>query len=112
MAVPSLPDLNEIPEQVWVFIAKGVGAVCGSAISIAYLLPKNRREAFLRFFVGLTIGMIFGTSAGIKIADYLDIMHQISKIELALSGAALASLCAWWGVGVLARLSQRLGSTK
>lgn len=56
--------------------------------------------------------MIFGTSAGIKLADYLDITHRISAIETALSGAALASLCAWWGLGVLSRLSARLGSTK
>jgi hypothetical protein len=112
MPFPSLASISEIPEQVWIFLAKGIGAVCGSAISIAYLLPKNRREAFLRFFVGITIGMIFGTSAGIKLADYLNITGEISPVEVALSGAALASLCAWWALGILARLSNRMVETK
>ncbi len=71
MPISSFPNLSDIPELVWIFIAKAIGAICGSAISIAYLLPANRREAFLRFFVGITIGMIFGTSAGLKLADYL-----------------------------------------
>lgn len=112
MANSSFNYISEIPEQVWVFVAKTIGAVCGSAISIAYLLPKDRREAFLRFFIGIIVGMVFGTSVGIKVSDYLSITHRISAIEIALSGAALASLCAWWALGILARLSSRLGSTK
>jgi len=104
--------ISEIPEHVWVFVAKIVGAICGSAISIAYLLPKDRREAFLRFFIGISMGMIFGTSAGMKLSDYLGITQRISAIEMALSGAALASLCAWWGLGILSRFSSRFGSTK
>lgn len=104
--------ISEIPEHVWVFAAKTIGAICGSAISIAYLLPRNRREAFLRFFIGIIIGMIFGTSVGLKVADYLGITHRISAIEIALSGSALASLCAWWALGVLARFSAKVGSTK
>ena len=112
MSFSSFTSLGDVPEQVWVFIAKAIGAICGSAISIAYLLPATRREAFLRFSVGITIGMIFGTSAGIKLVDYLNIAERISAIEIALSGAAIASLCAWWGLGILARLTARLSSVK
>lgn len=104
--------LHNLPEEAWIFIAKAVGAICGSAISIAYLLPSNRREAFLRFAVGITIGMIFGTSAGLKLADYLKIMERMTAVEIALSGGALASLSAWWGLGVLSRLASRVGTAK
>ena len=112
MGLFSLPNTSEVPEQVWIFIAKAIGAICGSAISIAYLLPSNKREAFLRFSVGITMGVIFGTSTGMKLADYLDITQRISAIEIALSGAAFASLCAWWGLGILARLTSKLGAVK
>ena len=106
----TLPSLSDTPEMLWVFVAKVIGAICGSAISIAYLLPANRREAFLRFFVGVTMGMIFGTPAGLKLVDYLKITHRVTTLETALLGAAIASLCAWWGLGVLSRLTHRLGS--
>lgn len=112
MAFSSIPNLNEIPEQIWVFIAKSIGAICGSAISIAYLLPANRREAFLRFVVGITVGMMFGTFVGIKLADYLGVMQLLSTVEVALSGAAMASLCAWWGLGIMARLAGKIGKAK
>lgn len=105
-----LLPLQNLPEEAWVFIAKAVGAICGSAISVAYLLPKNRREAFLRFIVGITIGMIFGTSAGLKLADYLEIAERVSAVEIALSGGAIASLSAWWGLGVLSRFATRIGA--
>jgi len=105
-------SLQNLPEEAWVFIAKAIGAICGSAISIAYFLPSDRREAFLRFAVGITIGMIFGTAAGIKLADYLKIMERMTAVEIALSGGALASLSAWWGLGILSRLATRIGATK
>lgn len=91
-------------------MAKAIGAVCGSAISIAYLLPSSKREAFLRFVIGIISGIMFGTFAGTKLADQLGIIEHLSKIEIALSGAAMASLCAWWGLGVIARLAKRIGS--
>jgi len=103
----SFPSLSELPEQVWVFIAKTVGAVCGSAISIAYLLPSSKREAFLRFVIGITSGVMFGTFVGIKLAEQLGIKEHLSKVEMALSGAAMASLCAWWALGVMARIAKR-----
>jgi len=97
-----------IPETVWLFIAKLIGAVAGSAVSIAYLLPKGRREAALRFAIGLTAGLIFGTAAGLKLADEIGISDRITTFEMTLSGAALASVCAWWGLGILSRIAGRI----
>ena len=97
-------QFHSVPEEVWVLLAKIVGAIAGSAISIAYLLPSGRREAWLRFIVGIAIGMVFGTATGWKLADYLNVTDRMSEIEIALSGSALASLCAWWGLGVLSRI--------
>lgn len=95
------------PDALWLFAAKAAGAVSGSAISLAYVLPKGRREAALRFFTGLAAGMIFGTSAGLKIAEYLDISQSLSRLEITMTGAAAASLCAWGALGMLARFAER-----
>lgn len=100
--------LTEFPltDDVWALIAKTAGAVCGSAISLAYVLPRGRREAALRFATGLVAGMVFGTPAGLKIADILGLDAMLSPVEIALTGAAAASLCAWWALGVLARFAE------
>lgn len=90
-------------------LAKFVGAVFGSAISLAYILPRGRREAALRFATGLAAGMVFGTVAGLKIAAYLELETMLSPFEIALVGAAAVSLCAWWALGVIARLAARYG---
>jgi len=103
---PSL--LPVIPEAAWLFLAKLIGAVAGSAVSIAYLLPKGKREAALRFAIGIAAGLVFGTSAGLKLADEIGISGRITAFEMTLSGAALASLCAWWGLGVLSRIAERI----
>lgn len=88
------------------WFAKLVGAVSGSLISIAYILPKGRREAVLRFAVGLVTGLVFGGPAGIKTADFLGLLEKISATEVALMGASLVSLSAWWALGVLQRLAE------
>ena len=44
-------------------LARLAGAVGGAAISVAYVLPRGRREAGLRFFTGVTAGVIFGPAA-------------------------------------------------
>ena len=51
--------------------AKLAGAAAGSAISVAYLLPKSRREAATRFLIGLVTGVVFGAPAGLMLADRL-----------------------------------------
>jgi high-affinity Fe2+/Pb2+ permease len=95
-------------EAFWLLAAKFAGAVLGSAISLAYVLPKGRREAALRFFTGVAAGMVFGAAAGLKIAEYLGVSGELSRLEITMTGAAAASLCAWWGLGVLARLADRI----
>jgi Family of unknown function (DUF6107) len=92
----------DIPPDI---VAKLVGAVSGSAISLAYLLPRGRREAALRFFTGLACGMVFGAPAGVKIASFLSIAELLSPFETVMTGAAAASLCAWWALGALARMA-------
>ena len=94
----------EIPPDI---LAKLIGAVSGSAISLAYMLPKGRRDAALRFFTGLAAGMVFGTSAGVKIAEQLSIADRLSGFEIAMTGAAAASLCAWSALGVFSRIADR-----
>jgi hypothetical protein len=89
---------------LFLFCAKFGGAIAGSAISIAFLLPKNRREAALRLCVGFLCGLVFGGTVGVKLADWLGLIGQIEPDEIALVGATLASLCAWWGMGALERV--------
>ncbi len=92
----------------FLLFGKFVGALAGSLISIAYILPRGRREAVLRLSVGLVTGMIFGGTAGLKLADMLGLLGKVSAFEIVLMGAAIASLSAWWGLGVLQRLAERL----
>ena len=95
------------PETAWLWLAKGAGAVVGSAISLAYVLPTGRREAAVRFAVGVACGLVFGGVAGLKIATELGIAGVLGPGELLLMGSAAASLCAWWGLGLLMRAFQR-----
>ncbi len=94
---------NSMPDGVALLLAKLTGAVAGSAISIAYMLPKGRREAALRFFTGFAAGMVFGYPAGLKLASLLGVAGELSRSEVAMCGAAATSLAAWWALGLLAR---------
>lgn len=98
-----MTDLND---AAWLWLAKGAGAVAGSAISLAYMLPHGRREAAARFAVGVVCGMVFGGTAGLTIATELGVEDRIGPGELVLVGAAVASLCAWWALGFAARTLQ------
>lgn len=96
--------MTDITDAAWLWLAKGAGAIAGSAISIAYLLPASRREAAVRFAVGVAAGLVFGGAAGAKVATELGIRDMLGPTELMLSGAAASSLCAWWAVGFVMRL--------
>lgn len=99
--------MSDFGGAAWMLAAKGTGAVAGSAISLAYLLPHGRREAALRFTVGLVSGLVFGGIAGLKIGLALGIAGDIGEAELALTGAAAVSLTAWWLVGAAIRVIER-----
>lgn len=91
------------PETAWLWLAKGAGAIAGSAISLAYLLPSGRREAAVRFAVGVACGLVFGGTVGLKIATELGVAGALSAGELMLMGSAAASLFAWWAIGFVLR---------
>ena len=101
--------MTDITDAAWLWVAKGAGAVAGSAISLAYILPQGRREAAVRFAVGVACGLVFGGTAGLKIASDLGIDRLIGAGEMMLMGSAAASLCAWWALGVLLRTFERYG---
>ncbi len=88
---------------------RALGASAGAAVSLVYLLPKNRREAASRFFTGVACGVIFGGPCGIWIAERLDLVDRLSVSEVMLSGSAASSLCAWWALGILSRIAGRYG---
>lgn len=91
-------------DAVSLWAAKAAGAIAGSAISLAYVLPASRREAGIRFGVGVACGFVFGGTAGVKIASELGIEQALGSAEILLMGSAAASLCAWWAIGVVMRL--------
>ena len=99
--------MSMISETAWIWLAKGAGAAAGSAVSLAYVLPAGRREAAIRFSTGLACGLVFGGTAGLKIATELGIADVLGAGEAALMGSAAASLCAWWALGLLIRLFER-----
>lgn len=106
--------MNTLDNPVWtsetalVWIARIAGAVAGSAVSLGYMLPQGRREAAMRFAVGLICGMVFGSAAGIKIAEKFELMDSLGRAELMLMGSAVASLAAWSALGVFSRFVERL----
>lgn len=96
--------MTELPEQIWLVIAKGVGAVLGSAVSLAYILPRGRREAAIRFGTGVSIGVLFGPAVGAWLVAYFELASHLTRFEVVMTGSAASSLCAWWALGLLQRL--------
>ncbi|MBB5703715.1 hypothetical protein FHS76_003625 [Ochrobactrum daejeonense] len=106
-----MTDLNDTvlaSGPAWIWFAKMAGAVAGSAVSLAYMLPHGRREAAIRFAVGIICGMVFGGAAGVKIAEALALDGLLGRAELMLMGSAAASLAAWSALGVFRRFAERL----
>ena len=99
--------MSEVTQDAWLWAAKGAGAVAGSAVSLAYVLPHGRREAAVRFAVGVVCGLVFGGTVGVKIAVELDVQRWLGTAETMLMGSAAASLCAWWAVGAVIRVLER-----
>ncbi|MEZ5810874.1 MAG: DUF6107 family protein [Rhizobiaceae bacterium] len=95
--------MSDVTGTAWIWAAKGAGAVAGSAISLAYVLPRGRREAALRLAVGVVSGLVFGGTAGLKIALALGLQDFIGELELLVMGSAAASLSAWWVLGFAIR---------
>ncbi|MEO9341133.1 DUF6107 family protein [Mesorhizobium sp. SB112] len=95
--------MADMTEAAHLWAAKCAGAIAGSAISLAYILPRERREAAARFAVGIVCGLVFGSTAGLKIASELGIERTISPGEMVLMGAAMSSLFAWWAIGFVLR---------
>lgn len=102
------PGPHAVPDLV-VWMARLAGALAGSAISLGYLLPRRRREAFLRFGVGVAAGLVFGAPAGIHMVRFLDMRDEVTRLEMNLIGATLVSLCAWSSLGIVTRLLRHHG---
>ena len=99
---------GDVASPLALFGAKLAGAVGGSVISIAYLLPNGRREALARFLTGAVTGVVFGGPAGIALGDHLALTGRVGAAELLLIGSAAVSLSAWWGLGALQRFAEGL----
>lgn len=87
------------------WIAKLIGALAGSAISIAYVLPHGRREAAIRFAAGVAGGLVLGSTVGAYIANELQINTILNAFETVLMGSSIASLFLWWAIGLVQRAS-------
>ncbi|WP_348519697.1 DUF6107 family protein [Aureimonas sp. ME7] len=101
---------GDVASPLALFGAKLAGAIGGSVVSIAYLLPSGRREAAARFLTGAVTGLVFGGPAGLALAEHLDLAGRIGAAELALMGSAAVSLCAWWALGAGQRFTDGLFS--
>lgn len=101
--------MSELGPDAGFWGARIAGALAGSAISLIYLLPEGRREAAGRLVTGVTTGLIFGGPTGLWLARKLDLANDLSGSDVMLAGSALSSLCAWWALGILARIAARWG---
>lgn len=89
------------------WLAKAVGAIAGSAISLAYVLPHGMRDAAIRFLSGVAGGLVFGTPIGVHIAKQMQIDDLLSDAEITVMGAGVASLGLWWAIGIALRWGDR-----
>lgn len=108
IATPRIEQADLWPETL-VWIVRTIGALAGSAIALAYLLPRRKREAFLRFTVGFVSGLVFGAPAGLHLVRFLGVRDEVTRLEVNLMGAAAVSLTAWWVLGMAAKLMRQRG---
>ncbi|MFZ2101372.1 MAG: DUF6107 family protein [Oricola sp.] len=100
--------MTDLSPAASLWLAKTAGALAGAAISLAWLLPKGRREAGLRFLASMSAGLVFGGTAGLAVAKKLGIAANLAPHEIALTGSALASLSIWWAIGFAVRFGEKL----
>lgn len=89
--------------------ARAGGAVAGALVSLAYLMPKSGREAAARGFAGVASGLVFGAPAGAVLSARFGIAEILGPPETLLMGSATASMTAWWVLGALSRIADRVG---
>lgn len=87
-----------------------MGAMGGSAISIAYLLPRGRRDAAIRIAGGVMCGVIFGPWVAARIASWG--FFTDDRIENILAGCAFASAFSWSAFGAINRFLLRVDAEK
>ena len=101
--------VREVQPEVLLWLFRVVGALAGSAISLAYFLPRRKRDAFMRLVVGFVSGLVFGRAAGLHLSRLFDVHDDLPRLEINLIGAAVVSLSAWWVLGVLKRFIRSRG---
>lgn len=101
--------MTEFSDHHAFWLERLAGAAAGALISLVYLLPKNRQEAASRLATSLACGIVFGGETGLYLSARLGLSADMSASEMMLSGSAAASLTAWWALGLLARIAERLG---
>ncbi|MEJ5018747.1 DUF6107 family protein [Ochrobactrum vermis] len=96
-------DALLISDVMWVYLAKVAGAMAGSAVSLAYMLRHGKRDAAIRFGVGVICGVVFGGATAIKISDTLALEGLLGATELLLIGSFAAGFSAWSALGICKR---------
>ncbi|WP_417417467.1 DUF6107 family protein [Hoeflea sp.] len=101
-----MPNIDPDPAML---AARMTGAVAGALVSLAYMMPRGTREATARAVAGIVSGLIFGSPAGVALAQWMGVSQLLSPAETLLTGSAAASMTAWWVLGALARIADRAG---
>ncbi|WP_322990925.1 DUF6107 family protein [Hoeflea sp.] len=101
--------MQDIGSEQSMLTARIIGAVCGALVSFAYMMPKGAREAGARAVAGIVSGLVFGAPAGLALAEWMGVSAMLLPGETLLMGSAAASLGAWWVLGALTRIADRVG---
>ena len=76
---------------------KVIGAFLGAVISLAYLRPKNLKDALYRAFVSITCGIVFG----FVLHDYFELK---GTFEHWIAASAGVSILSWFVIGMIVRV--------